>query len=85
MQEDKQDTERTDVLHQEEIDVEIARHTQCTIVCKLVVYQFMRYEPSDQDTCQETYHRQENLTCHEVEDIEQRFLEEVQRGTCGTQ
>jgi len=84
MQEDKQDAERTNVLHQEEIDVEIVRHTQGTVVRKLVVYQFMRHKPADEDTRQETRNGQEDLSCHEIEDVEHRttqYMQEMSRGT----
>ena len=55
MQKDKQYAQRADVLHQEEIDVEVVRYTQGTVVGELVVYQLMRYEPTNQDTSQEAY------------------------------
>ena len=77
MQEDKQDAKRTDVLYQEEIDMEEARHTQGTVVSELVVYQFMRHEPANQDTRQETSDRQEDLSRHEVEEVEERLAQEM--------
>jgi len=82
MQEDEQDAQRADILHQEDIEVEIFPDTQCTTISELVVYQLMRYEPANQDTGQETYDGQENLSCHKVEDIEQCLFEEMQRGAC---
>ena len=77
MQEDKQDTNRTDVLHQEEIDVEETRHPQCTIIRKLIMYQFVRHKPTNQDTCQEAHNGQEDLSRHEIEDIKQRFAQDM--------
>ena len=37
----------------------------------------MRYEPADEDTCEEAYNRQEQLTCDEVEQIEDRHAEQL--------
>ena len=81
MQEDKQDTQRTDIFHQEQIEVEIMVDTQGAAIGKFIVNQLVRYEPTNHDTGQEAYDRQEDLSCHEVEDIKQRLFEEMQRGT----
>ena len=78
MQEDKQDTNRTDVLHQEEIHVEVTLHPQCPVIRKLVAYQLMRHEPANQYTRQETGHRQEYLSRHKVEYLKQRTTHEMQ-------
>ena len=77
MQEYKQDTNRTDILHQEEIDVEIVLHPQCSVIRKLIMYQLMRHEPANQDTGQEPDHRQEDLSRHKVEDIKQRLAKKL--------
>ena len=47
MQEDKQNAQRTDILHQEEIHMEIAVDTQGTVIRKLIAHKFMRHKPSD--------------------------------------
>ena len=73
MQENKQYRQRTDVLHQEQIQVE-EPSAQRTPVGKLLTHQLMRHKPSDKDTCQESDDRQEYLSRHEVKDVKQRFL-----------
>ena len=85
MQEDKEDTQRTDILHQENIQVEISANTQCATIGELIMNQLMGHEPANQNTGQESHDRQEYLSRHEVEDIEQRRFKEMQRGTCGAQ
>ena len=51
--------------------MEIVRHAKRTIIRELIAHQFMRHEPTDEYTCQETRNGQEHLTRHEVEDLEQ--------------
>ena len=70
MQEDEQDTQRTDILHQEKIEVEIMVDTQGAAIGKFIVNQLVRYEPTNHDTGQEAYDRQEDLSRDEVEPIE---------------
>jgi hypothetical protein len=74
MQENKQDANRTNIFYQEQIEVEIPSDTQGATIGKLVVYQFMGDKPTNQNTSQESHDGQEYLSCHEIEDIEQRFL-----------
>ena len=83
MEEDKQNAQRTDIFHQEDIKVEISADTQRATISKLIMYQLMRHKPAYQDTGQKTYDRQEDLSCHKVEDVEQRLLEEMKGGACG--
>ena len=85
MQEDKEDTQRTDILHQENIQVEISANTQCATIGELIMNQLMGHEPANQNTGQETHDWQENLSSHKVEDIKQCLLEEVQRRSRGAQ
>ena len=70
MEEDKQNTNRADVLHQEHIEMVHGDITQSAIVGKLLAHQLMRYEPTNEDTSEEAHNRQEQLTCDEVEKIE---------------
>ena len=85
MQKDKQDTQRTDILHQEDVQVEISAYTQRATIGELIMNQLMGHEPANQNTGQETNDWQENLSRHKVEDIKQCLLEEVQRRSRGTQ
>ena len=85
MQKDKQDTQRTDILHQEDIQVEISAYTQRATIGELIMNQLMGHEPANQNTGQETHDWQENLSSHKVEDIKQCLLEEVQRRSRGAQ
>ena len=77
MQENKQNAQWTDILHQEKIEVEISAYAQCAAIGKFIANQLVRNEPSYQDTGQETYYRQEDLSCHEIEDIEQCLFKEM--------
>ena len=77
MQENKQDAQRTDVLYQEEIKVEIVADAQGSTIRELVVYQLVRYEPTNQDTSQEAHDRQEDLSSYKVEDIKQWLLKKM--------
>ena len=80
MQEDKQDGQRTDILHQEDIEMEITS-TQRPPVGKLIVYQLMGSRPSDEDTGEESHDGQEYLAGDEVEPVEQRLAKQLQTGT----
>ena len=77
MKEDKEDGQGTDVLHEEDIDVEVAT-TQRTPVGELVAHNIVRHCPPDEDTCEEADNGQEDLTGDEVEPVEQRLAEERQ-------
>ena len=85
MQEDKQDAQRTDIFHKEDIEMEISANTQSATIGEFVMNQFVRHEPANQDTGQESHNRQENLSRHKVEDIEQRLFEKMQRAASGAQ
>ena len=76
MQEDKQDSQRTDILDQENVQVE-ETSTQCPPVRELVAYCLMGHKPSDEDTGQEAYYWQEYLSRDEVEPVEQRLAKEA--------
>lgn len=53
-------------------------HPQSTIVSKLIPHHLMRHEPANEDAREESHDRQEYLSGHEVEDVEERLLEEVE-------
>ena len=72
MEENKQDGQWTDILYQEQIEME-EPSTQRAPVGEFVVHHFVGQEPANKDTCQETYNRQEYLACDEVEPVEQRL------------
>ena len=59
MQENKQNADRTYVLHKENVEVEQMAISQGAHISKLVAYYLMWYKPSYKDTCQESYDRQE--------------------------
>ena len=75
MQEDKEYSQRTHVLHKEQVEVE-ETSTQRAPIGKLVVHHLMRHEPTNKDTSQEADNRQEYLTCYEVEPVEKRLADE---------
>ena len=77
MQEDKQDTDGTDVLHQEDVEMEQRPVTQCPPVGKLIPHNLMRHEPADEDTGQEAHDGQEQLACHKVEQVEDRLAKHL--------
>ena len=77
MEEDKQNGQWTDVLHQEEISVEITPG-QFTAIGKLVAHNLVVYVPTNEDAGQEAYHRQEYLTRDEVKPFEERLTKELQ-------
>ncbi len=77
MQKDKENGQRTDVLHEEDIEVE-ETSWQRSPVGELVAYYLMRYEPTNKDAGQEAYDRQENLSGDEVKPVEQRLAEVAQ-------
>ena len=70
MQEDKQYTDRTNVLHKEDIDMEQSTVIQGPHVRKLVTYDLMRHKPTDEDTGQEAHNWEEQLSGHKVEQVE---------------
>ena len=77
MEEDEKDADRTDVLHEEEVEVEEAA-AEGTPVGELVTHNLVRYEPTDEDAGEEADNRQEDLACDEVKPIEERLAEELQ-------
>ena len=77
MQEDEEDADRTDILHQEQVKMEILS-AQGAPVGKLVTHNLMRNEPSNEDAGEESDDRQENLACYEVKPVEHGPLEERQ-------
>lgn len=76
MQENQQDSQRTDILHQEEEDM---KHTdippayQRPVIHKLMPHNMMRHKPSDENTSQKTDYRQEYLSRNEVKPVKQRL------------
>ena len=50
--------------------------TQSSHIRKLISHKFMGYKPTYKDTCEEAYHRQEQLACNKVEQIENSPIEE---------
>ena len=57
-----------DVLHQEDVAVE-EPSAQLAPIGKLVMNDLMRYYPAYEDASQESYYRQEDLTCNEIEPV----------------
>ena len=81
MQENQEDGKRTDILHQEDEDMEetdIADTVQRPVIRKLLLYDMMGHIPADEDTGQETDDGQEYLTRDEVEPVEQRLAKDDQ-------
>ena len=76
MQEDEQNTNRTDIFHQEQIEVEESTVTKCSPVREFITDHLMRHKPTDKDTRQEAYDGKEQLSCGEIEEIEDRLAEE---------
>ena len=74
MEEDKQNTDRADILHQKEIEME-ETSTKSSPVGKLVAHYLVGYEPANEDAGEETYHRQENLARYEVKPVEKTLSE----------
>ena len=81
MEENKEDGQWTDILYQEQIEMEEAP-TQRTPIGELVAYQFMWQEPTNKDTGQETYDRQEYLAGDEVKPVEQCLSKELKAVDC---
>ena len=69
MQEDKQDEERTDVAHAEQIDTEDAA-AESTVVGQLFLNDATRYIPAKEQAGEEAAERQEYLTAEIVEPVE---------------
>ena len=76
MQEDEQNTNRTDIFHQEQIEVEESIVTKCSPVREFITYHLMRHKPTDKDTREEAHDGQEELTSNEVEKVEKSLTEE---------
>ena len=85
MQEDKQNTQRTDIFHQKDIQVEISAYTQRATIGELIMNQLMGREPANQNTGQETNDWQENLSRHKVEEIKQRLAHELHKLSGGSE
>ena len=77
MKEDEENTDGTDILHQEEVEMEDATVAQRAVVRKLIAHTLMGHKPSDKDAGEEAYDRQEQLSGNEVEEIEHRHAEEL--------
>ena len=77
MQKYKEDGQRADVLHKENIEMEKAS-AKGSPIGELVVHHLVRYKPANEDAGQEAHNGQEDLACDEVEPVEQRLAEEVQ-------
>ena len=77
MEEDKQNTNRADVLHKEDIEMEHRDISQGALVGEFVAHQFVGHEPADKDTRQEAHYRQEQLTCNKVEQIEDSHAKQL--------
>ncbi len=56
--------------------MEEASIAQCAHIRKLISYKLMGYKPTYKDTCEETYHWQEQLACNKVEQIKNSPFEE---------
>ena len=78
MQENEENTDRTHILHLEEVEVEERRIAKRSLVGELVMYQLMGHKPADKDASEETYNRQEQLTCDKVKHVEDRHSKERQ-------
>ena len=68
MQENEQNADRTDILHQEQVEVEEAS-AQLAPVGKLVMNDLMRYYPAYEDASQEPHYRQEDLTRDKIKPV----------------
>ena len=77
MKEYNKDGQRTYILYQEKVEVEVFA-TQLSPVGVFVSYHLMGYKPTYKDTCQETYRGQENLTCDEIKPIKKRTTKKHQ-------
>ena len=77
MKEDEKDADGTDILHEEQVEVEEAS-MQGAPVGKLIAYHLVRHEPSQEDAGQEPDNGQEYLSCQEVKPVEQRAPKERQ-------
>lgn len=73
MEEDAQDSQRTEPAHKEEIDGEKAA-TKGSIVGELIFHQLAGHIPANEQTGEETSYGQENLSRNEVEDIEETLF-----------
>ena len=82
MQEDEQDTDWTDILHQEDVEMEQRDITQGAIVSELVAHKLMWNEPADEDTGQEAHNRQEQLARDKVEQVEDGHAEQLLSAPC---
>ncbi len=77
MQEDKEDTQRTDIFNLEEEEVEESA-AKGSPVGKLIAHDIMGHEPPQEDTGQESSDRQEDLSGDEVEEVKERLSHELQ-------
>ena len=77
MHEDKDDEQRTNIFHEEEIDMEEVA-AKCTPVGELVVYHLVGQVPAYEEAGKEAADRKEHLTCNKVEDVEKCLSEERQ-------
>ena len=82
MEEDKQDTNWADILHQKNIEMEQRDITQGSTISKLIANQLVRYEPTNKDTSQKAYNRQEQLACDEIEQIEDGHAKQLLLTPC---
>jgi hypothetical protein len=55
MEEDKENADRTYILHQKKIDMEERSIAQCPHIRKLISHILMRYEPAKEDTGKEAH------------------------------
>lgn len=72
MEEDGEDRQRCHEAHKEKVDAEEALRDSAP-VRKLILHKFLRDEPAEEDTGEETTDGEEDLTRDKVEDIEQRL------------
>ena len=77
MEEDGEDRQRCHETHQEEVD---AKETlrDGPPVGELILHQFLGHDPAEENTGQETTDGEEDLSGHEIEDIEQRLTANLQ-------
>ena len=76
MEEDYQDTCRTEILDGEDIHMEEGA-AESAPISEFIAHQLVRQIPSHHQAGEESAYRQEHLTCDEVEDVEERLAQET--------
>lgn len=70
MEKDEEDTDRADVLDQQEIEVEIVT-AKSTPIGEFVAHELVGDKPAEEDAGQKTYDGEENLSGDEIEPVEE--------------